>query len=121
MTPDLVPFLSAYLTAASARGAQMLSLAVAQRTRDIGIRMAIGASRNQVVALIVRDATLLVAAALALGLVAALAASRVLAHYLYGVSPRDPLTFTVTLALLALTAAPRAGCPRGAPARSIRW
>lgn len=82
----------------------MLSLAVAQRTRDIGIRMAIGASRSQAVALVVRDATILVAFALALGLGAALAASRLLAHYLYGVSPRDPLTFAVTLALLALSA-----------------
>jgi len=83
----------------------ILSLAVAQRTRDIGIRMAIGASGSQVVALVVRDATALVAVALALGLVTAFPASRLLAHYLYGISPSDPLTFAAALGLLALTAA----------------
>jgi predicted permease len=83
----------------------ILALAVAQRNRDIGIRMALGASRRQVVALVVRDAALLVALALAAGLAAALAVSRLLAHYLYGISPRDPLTFLAALFLLALTAA----------------
>lgn len=83
----------------------MLSLAVVQSTRDLGIRMALGASRRHVVALVLRDAALLVASALALGLVVALGASRLLTHYLYGVSPRDPLTFTLALALLAPTAA----------------
>lgn len=83
----------------------LLSLAVAQRTRDIGIRRALGASRGHVVGLVVREAAALVAIALALGLAAALAAGRLLAHDLYGVSPRDPLTFGAALALLALTAA----------------
>ncbi|MFY9825028.1 MAG: FtsX-like permease family protein, partial [Thermoanaerobaculia bacterium] len=82
----------------------ILSLAVAQRHRDIGIRMALGASRRQVVALVVRDATLLVATALAVGLAATLAVSRLLAHDLYGITPRDPLTFAAALLLLTLTA-----------------
>jgi predicted permease len=83
----------------------VLSLAVAERRRDIGIRMALGASHGRVVALVVRDAIMLVAAALVLGLVSALGVSRLVAHYLYGVGPYDPLTFAAALALLALTAA----------------
>ncbi len=83
----------------------ILSLLVTQRRRDIGIRMAIGASRGQVVALIVRDATILVVAALVLGAMIAYGASGLLAHYLYGVSPRDPFTFVAALALLTLIAA----------------
>jgi putative ABC transport system permease protein len=83
----------------------ILVLAVAQRTRDIGIRMAIGASRGRVVALVVRDVTVLISIALGLGLVTALGTSRVLAHYLYGVSPRDPWTLVAALLLLAFTAA----------------
>ncbi|HEX3530476.1 MAG TPA: ABC transporter permease [Thermoanaerobaculia bacterium] len=83
----------------------ILSLAVAQRHRDIGIRMALGASRNQVVALVVRDAIRLVATALAIGLAVTLAVSRLLAHDLYGITARDPLTFTAALLLLTLTAA----------------
>jgi predicted permease len=103
----------------------VLSLAVSQRTRDIGIRMALGASRRQATALIVRDAAVLVSAALALGLAAALGASRLLAHDLYGVSPRDPLTFLVTLALLAATAAlaswvPARRASRVDPLKAIR-
>jgi len=83
----------------------ILSLAVAQRHRDIGIRMALGASRSHVVALVVRDAIRLVATALAIGLATTLAVSRLLAHDLYGITPRDPLTFTVALLLLTFTAA----------------
>jgi len=83
----------------------VLSLAVARRTRDLGIRLALGASRRQVVTLVVRDAALLVAVALAAGLAAALGAGRLLAHYLYGVTPRDPLTLLAALLLLAATAA----------------
>jgi predicted permease len=82
----------------------VLSLAVTQRRRDIGIRMAIGSSQRRVVSLVVRDALMLVGTALAVGLVSALGASRLLAHYLYGVGPYDPLTFATALALLALTA-----------------
>jgi predicted permease len=83
----------------------ILSLAVAQRTRDIGIRIALGASRREVVTLVVRDSIFLVLAALAVGLVCALGVTSLLAHYLYGVSPHDPLTFGVALVLLGLTAA----------------
>ena len=103
----------------------ILSLAVAQRHRDIGIRMALGASRSQVVALVVRDAIRLVAIALAIGLAATLALSRLLAHDLYGITARDPLTFTAALLLLTLTAAlaswlPARRASRVDPAVAIR-
>ncbi|HET6343336.1 MAG TPA: FtsX-like permease family protein, partial [Myxococcota bacterium] len=83
----------------------ILALLVAQRHRDIGIRMAIGASRRQVVALVVRDAAILVAIALAVGLMAAWGAGGLFAHYLYGVSPHDPFTIALALVLLAAIAA----------------
>jgi predicted permease len=82
----------------------LLSLAVAWRTRDIGVRLALGASRRQATSWVLRDAARLVAIALVLGLGAAVAAGRFLAHDLYGVSPRDPLIFGAALVLLALTA-----------------
>lgn len=82
----------------------VLALAVAQRTREIGIRMALGASRSHVVTLIVRDGMILVGVALGIGLVASLATSRSLAHYLYGVSPRDPVTYVTALLVLGLIA-----------------
>jgi ABC-type antimicrobial peptide transport system permease subunit len=83
----------------------ILALLVTQRHRDIGIRLAIGARRGQVVAMIVRDAAILVAVSLVFGLVTAFGASGLFAHYLYGVSPRDPITFAAALVLLALIAA----------------
>jgi len=83
----------------------LLSLAVAGRNREIGIRMALGASRRQAVALVMRDAAALVSIALAVGIAAALGAGRLLAHDLYGVGPRDPLTFLGALALLTSSAA----------------
>lgn len=82
----------------------VLALAVAQRRREIGIRMALGSDRAGVVALVYRDAMLMVAAALALGLAAALLAGRTLDAWLYGVGPRDPLALTAAALLLALVA-----------------
>lgn len=83
----------------------VVALAVAQRTQEIGIRQALGGSRHHVVALVVGDTLALVGVALGLGLAAALALEGTLAHYLYGVSPRDPLTVGTTLVVLALVAA----------------
>jgi putative ABC transport system permease protein len=95
--------LSLFLSAVGLFG--VVALAVAQRAQEIGIRQALGGSRRHVVALVVRDTLVLVAVALGLGLAASLALDRTLAHYLYGVSPRDPLTVGSTLVALALVAA----------------
>jgi len=82
----------------------VLSYSVAQRTREIGIRMALGAERASILRLVVGQGMALVAAAVILGVVGALAAGRVMASLLFGVSPRDPLTYgTVTGVLLVVS------------------
>jgi predicted permease len=81
---------------------------VARRTNEIGIRMALGADRKSVLALVLRGALGLIVLGLAIGIPAALAGGRVLASLLYGVKAWDPLTLglgAVALALCALVAA----------------
>jgi putative ABC transport system permease protein len=81
--------------------------AVACRTREIGIRMALGAHRRDVFALIMRQGALQTALAVVVGLLLSLAAGRVLAQILYEVSPSDPFALvaaSVTLAAAALLA-----------------
>ena len=81
---------------------------VARRTNEIGIRMALGADRKSVLALVLRGALGLIVLGLAIGIPAALAGGRVLASLLYGVKGWDPLTLglgAVALALCALVAA----------------
>ena len=71
----------------------VVSFAVAQRTREIGVRVALGATRRDVVRLIVRGGVAIAGAGAAIGLVAALAATRVLRSLLFDVAPSDPATF----------------------------
>ncbi|MGI9088859.1 MAG: ABC transporter permease [Chthoniobacterales bacterium] len=78
--------------------------AVARRTREIGIRMALGAHRRDVFALIMKQGALQTAFALAVGLALALAAGRVLGQMLYQVSPADPVALLVSGVLLASAA-----------------
>jgi len=80
------------------------SYAVACRTREIGIRMALGAHRRDVFALIMRQGAMQTALAVAAGLLLSLAAGRILAKILYDVSPSDPLAL-VTAALMLASAA----------------
>jgi predicted permease len=82
----------------------VLSYSVTQRTQEIGIRMALGAQRLDVLRLIIGQGVKLVALGLVLGLTCALAFTRVLRSLLYGVSTTDPLTFAVTAALLTVVA-----------------
>jgi predicted lysophospholipase L1 biosynthesis ABC-type transport system permease subunit len=74
---------------------------MSQRTREIGIRMALGATREQVTRLVLLQSLLRVAVGLAAGSGLAFAATRIVAGFLYGVSPTDAATFLVTAALLA--------------------
>jgi putative ABC transport system permease protein len=76
----------------------------AQRGREIGLRVALGAERRQVVGLILRDAAVLVGVGLAAGLALSFAAGRVVASQLTGVSAADPVSFAGTAALLATIA-----------------
>jgi len=82
----------------------VLSYAVQQRTREIGIRMALGAQVGQVLRMILSQGAVLVGIGLALGVAGALALQKVLASLLFGVAPTDPLTFGLVILILALVA-----------------
>ncbi len=78
----------------------VLAYSVAQRTREIGLRMALGAQRNEVMGMIVRQGMKLAAIALIIGGAGALATTRFLQNMLYGVTPTDPITFAAIAAVL---------------------
>ena len=78
----------------------VIAYTVQQRTREIGIRIALGASRERVVAMVVRGGLILALAGIALGSAGAYAVSRVLQSLLFGVGARDPFTFVAVAALL---------------------
>ena len=80
------------------------SYLVTQRTREIGIRMAVGAKQSDVLRLILRQGATLSFIGVALGLIAATGLTRLLSGMLYGVAPTDPLTFVSVAVLLALVA-----------------
>jgi ABC-type antimicrobial peptide transport system permease subunit len=83
-----------------------MSYWVSERTREIGIRMALGATQRQVTALVVREGLVPVVAGVAAGGVVALGVAGVMRGLLYGVAPRDPATFVgVGLALVAAAVA----------------
>lgn len=84
----------------------VLAYTVAQRSREIGVRSALGATPGAIVGLIVRQAFWVTAAGLVAGLAAAAASMQALSAFLYGVQPRDALSFvTVAVLLLAVAAA----------------
>jgi predicted permease len=85
----------------------VISFFVVQRTQEIGIRMAVGASRADILRLVLQNALRLIVPGVLLGLVLAFALSRVLSSLLFNVAPHDPVTFagaTVLLILVALLA-----------------
>ena len=86
----------------------VMSQGVAQRTREIGVRMALGAARADILRLIIGRVVVMAVAGVALGIAFALPTMRVLTALLYQVAPGDPLVFT-TLALVLLTVAVVAG------------
>ncbi|HKY06050.1 MAG TPA: FtsX-like permease family protein, partial [Blastocatellia bacterium] len=79
----------------------VMSYTVTQRTHEIGIRMALGASRSDVMRLVVGEGVWLVAGGVGLGLAGAILATRFLESQLYSVSATDPLTFALVSLLLA--------------------
>jgi putative ABC transport system permease protein len=83
----------------------VLAYLVSQRTQEIGVRLAIGADRAQVLAMVMRQGLLLSLGGIAVGLAAALLLTRLMQSLLYQVQPLDPVTFvTVPLILLGVTA-----------------
>ena len=104
----------------------VVSFGVARRTKEIGIRMALGAQRSQVVSMVLREGLVLTAVGCCIGIGAALAVGQLARTALYGISPRDPLAFV--LAPLILTAIEFAAClipaRRAAaldPVRAVRY
>jgi ABC-type antimicrobial peptide transport system permease subunit len=103
----------------------LLAYTVAQRLPEIGVRLALGAARATVVLETLRGALGLVGAGIALGVVVAVAASRALQAWLFGVTPLDATTFAGTVVVLAVMALVASAVPaaRGAsvdPARVLR-
>lgn len=82
----------------------VISYAVARRTRELGIRIALGAQRSTVFRHVMKEGLVLTAAGLVLGTATALLATRVLVSRLYGVSPADPGAFAISAVLIAATA-----------------
>jgi putative ABC transport system permease protein len=82
----------------------VISYVVGQRGHEIGIRMALGAQRRDILRLVLRDGGWLVGVGVALGIGAALGLTRLMAGLLYGVNASDPLTFAGVAALLTLVA-----------------
>jgi putative ABC transport system permease protein len=82
----------------------MISYTVMQRTREIGIRMALGAQRNDILQMVLRQGFIATLAGVIVGIAASLTLTRVMASLLYGVNPRDGLTFAGVAILLMLVA-----------------
>jgi putative ABC transport system permease protein len=82
----------------------VMSYSVAQRTHEIGVRMALGAKRFDVLKMVVRQGMLLVVLGVGIGLAGAMALTRVMSTLLFGVTAKDPLTFVAVAALLTLVA-----------------
>jgi ABC-type antimicrobial peptide transport system permease subunit len=82
----------------------VMAYAVSQRTRELGIRISVGASKGDVLKLILVQAMMLAAVGITGGLVTALVVTRFAAKLLYGISPADPVTFTAIAALLLVVA-----------------
>jgi predicted permease len=103
----------------------LLSYAIARRTNEIGIRMALGASRGSVIGMILRETGVLLALGLALGLTSATLSTRLVASQLYGLSKFDPASFLFSAALLSVVALfagyiPARRAARVDPVRSLR-
>ena len=105
LTTQLLGFFSALALTLAAIGLYgVISQSVVQRTQEIGIRMAIGAQRQDVLGMILVSGLRLVSIGVALGLVGAFALTRVLQTLLFGVTAHDPITFAGNAALLVSVA-----------------
>jgi predicted permease len=104
----------------------VISYSVSQRTREIGVRMALGAARRDVNRLVLKEGVPLILAGLAFGIVAAFGLTRLMSALLFGVSPIDPVTFasvSVALAAIALVASylPARRASGMDPTEALRW
>jgi putative ABC transport system permease protein len=118
-------FAIAALVLAAAGTYGVISGSVVERTREIGVRSALGLPRSGILALVLREGLLLTACGVAVGLIGAVAASRAVRNMLFDISPLDPLTYGGVVALLFLTAIGACGVPawrasRVDPATTLR-
>jgi putative ABC transport system permease protein len=103
----------------------VLAGSVAERTREIGVRAALGASRADILTLVVRQAMTLTGVGVSFGLAAASVATRTIAAMLFGISTLDPITYASVVVLLTAVAAMASGVPawravRVDPATTLR-
>ncbi|HMC71928.1 MAG TPA: FtsX-like permease family protein, partial [Mycobacteriales bacterium] len=89
----------------------VIAYLVAHRTHEIGVRVALGAGRADVLRLVVGEGARLVAVGVVIGLVGAVAVTRVLSSLLFGVTATDPVTFVVVPAVLVVVALGAAAVP----------
>jgi predicted permease len=82
----------------------VLTCLVGQRTREIGLRMALGATKGMILRMVIREGAVLAAAGMVLGVLGAIAATRLLGTMLFQVQPYDPLTYAAGLVFLSLVA-----------------
>jgi putative ABC transport system permease protein len=94
-------FAGAALFLAAAGLYAVISYGIQQRTREIGVRLALGATRGRILRMILREAALLLAAGISGGLALALMMAKLMANQMYGVSERDPFSFALVSLLLA--------------------
>src|ERR1700675_3479887 len=78
----------------------VMSYNVARRRNEIGIRMALGAEQSRVLNMVLREVALLIGAGVIIGLATALATTRFVASFLYGLGPNDPMTLSLAVAVL---------------------
>jgi putative ABC transport system permease protein len=104
----------------------VIAYSVSQRTQEIGVRMALGARRADVLAMILGEGAILAAIGIAIGLAGALALTRLLAGLLFTVKPTDPVTFVAVSLLLAVVSVaagflPAQRATRIDPLTALRW
>jgi putative ABC transport system permease protein len=104
LDPNLVVLRMLDMNEIISRSVAVVSHGVAQRTHEIGLRIALGAERGEVVGMVIRQGMITVLIGAALGLAAALATTRVMAGLLHEVSPTDPWTFIVVSLAVVLVA-----------------
>jgi ABC-type antimicrobial peptide transport system permease subunit len=108
-------FLAVVLTAAGLYG--VMSYIVTQRTREIGVRMALGATRRQVLNMVVRQLGTITAIGIGAGVAGALVLTRWISSMLFGIDPADPVVYAGVSVLLAVVALLAAALPSGRASR----